>query len=289
LLIEGISPVIFTLGPLEFRWYGIMVVLSFLIGSHLFIKYGKKKGIPEEILLTSILAIIACGIVGARTVFVLTNLGYFAENPALIIRLDQGGLAFHGALLGGLLGGWLVAHFNRLRLHDFMDLAVPGIAIGYMLVRIANIFNQELLGRPAELLPFDRHPAQVYGILIGLTMLLLHLYFSRKYQKRTGVLFWSFVLYYSILRGVIEETFRENPLYLWGYINEAWGFGFFTLTQLVTPLLILFAWWMRTRAENLPELDQNRLKLMQSQQANQRKKESSKNTVSVKKKKKRKK
>ncbi len=252
--IEGIDPVLFSLGPLEIRWYGLMMALSFLIGSYFFIKNGKEKRISENLLFNTIFAVIISGIIGARLLFVLTNLGFYLQNPLLIIRIDQGGLAFYGALLGGVIGGWVIAHLNKLRLHDFLDLAVPGLSIGYMLVRFANIFNQEILGRPAELFTFSRHPAQVYGILIGLVCLATHFFLSRRISRRTGVLFWAFILYYSVLRGVIEETFRENPLYLWGYISENWGVGFFTLTHLATPPLVIFALWMLYRAKKIPDL-----------------------------------
>jgi phosphatidylglycerol---prolipoprotein diacylglyceryl transferase len=119
-----------------------------------------------------------------------------------------------------------------------MDLAVPGLAIGYMLVRIANIFNQEILGRPAALFFFEQHPTQIYGSLIGLVSLLIHNYLARTFPAKPGVLFWLFIFYYSLLRGIIEETFRANPLYLWGYTNELWGVGFFTMTHLVTPFIL---------------------------------------------------
>ncbi|HEX6972284.1 MAG TPA: prolipoprotein diacylglyceryl transferase family protein, partial [Limnochordia bacterium] len=98
-------------------------------------------------------------------------------------------------------------------------------------------------GRHTALL-FDRHPAQLYGSAIGLVLWAIHTRLSRRHPP-AGYLFWSFVLYYSVLRGVIEETFRANPLYAWGYVNETWGIGLFTLTQLVTPPLVLLAWWLR--------------------------------------------
>ncbi len=252
--IEGIDPVLFSLGPLEVRWYGLMMALSFLIGSYFFVRNGKEKRLSENLLFNTIFAVIIAGIVGARLLFVITNLDFYLQNPLLIIRIDQGGLAFYGAILGGVFGGWAIARANKLRLHDFLDLGVPGLSIGYMLVRFANIFNQEILGRPADLFPFSRHPAQVYGILIGLGCLLTHLYLSRRIPKRTGVLFWAFIFYYSLLRGFIEETFRENPLYLWGYISESWGVGFFTLTHLATPPLVIFALWMLFRARKITEL-----------------------------------
>ncbi len=191
--------------------------------------------------------VVVGGLAGARLIYVLTNLSDFAHQPLEAIRIDRGGLAFHGGLLGGMAAAWIVAARRRLRMGILLDLAVPGICIGYTLVRIANIFNQEILGRPAAALFFERHPAQVYGSLIGLACLLVHHILASKIEKKPGMLFWGFVVYYSLLRGVIEETFRENPLYLWGYVNESWGAGFFTLTHLATPFILLFAFWMLKR------------------------------------------
>ncbi len=244
MLRENISPIIFAVGPLAVRWYGFMMAISFALGASLLIAKGKGKGFKEDDLLGVVFFALALGVIGARALYVLTNLGYFTAAPQNIIRIDHGGLAFHGGLLGGLFGAWLWARRHKLNLNMLLDLAVPGIAIGYALVRIANIFNQEILGRPALLLSMQRHPTQIYGSLIGLSVLLIHNYLARRANNEPGVLFWSFIFYYSLLRGGIEETFRENPLYLLGYVHEFWGYGFFTLTQLITPPLLLFSWWM---------------------------------------------
>ena len=114
-------------------------------------------------------------------------------------------------------------------------------------MRIANIFNQEVLGRPALALGLERHPAQIYGSLIGLILLISHNILARRNPPR-GVLFWSFAFWYSVLRAVFEETTRANPLYWPVYVNEAYGLGFFTLTHLVTPPILLFTWYMLRRA-----------------------------------------
>jgi len=249
MFIENISPVILTIGPLTLRWYGLMMAVSFALGSYYFVKNGLKKGYSEDSLLMVLIAAIISGIIGARAIYVLTNLSDFAVNPVEILRIDHGGLSFHGGLLGGLLSTWFLAGRYQIHLGEVLDLAVPGISIGYMLVRIANIFNQEILGRSALLFPFAQHPTQIYGSLIGLASLLIHNYLSRSRHNKPGALFWLFVFYYSLLRGLIEETFRANPLYLWGYVNDFWGVGFFTLTQLITPPLALFAWWIYKRIQ----------------------------------------
>ncbi len=249
MFIEEISPIIFTIGPLAVRWYGLMVAISAILGTHLFLKYGKKFGMNEDKLLNITILTILGALVGARALFVLTNWGFYSVNPHEIIRVDHGGLAFHGAIMGGFLTAWVMAKRYSFNFGVISDLAVPGISITYMLIRIANIFNQELLGRTADLLPFERHPAQIYGFLNGLSMLLFHNYLVRNRGYKPGGYFWAFFLVYSFLRGFIEETFREMPLSLWGYVNEAWGAGFFSLIQLMTPALMLLAWWMFKRSQ----------------------------------------
>ena len=239
--IENISPVIITLGPLAIRWYGLMFALSVLIGYLNMRKHGQKIGFNEDFILNLFVILIFAIVVGARLVYVVTNWPFFLERPDLVVRIDQGGLAFHGGLLGGVLGSWLYCRFKQADWQALADLAVPGIAVGIMLVRIANIFNQEILGRPVEHFIFERHPAQLYGSLIGLILLMLHNYLTRRPGLKAGFLFWSFIFAYSFLRGLLEETFRENPLVAWGYINPDWGAGFFTAVQVITPFLLVFS------------------------------------------------
>lgn len=250
--IENISPYVFEVGPVAVRWYGLMFAVSVLIGFYYLRRDGMKKGFKEDELFTLFIIIMVFLMVGARLVFVLTNWTYFMEHPELIIRVDRGGLAFHGGLLGGILSTWVYCRIKGLNWWSLADLSVPGIAIGYALIRVANIFNREILGREAELFTFERHPAQVYGILIGIAMLLLHNYLARRPGVKPGYLFWNFILAYTFLRALVEETFRENPLVAWGYISQSWGAGFFTTVQLFTPAIIvlclLMLWKINRRA-----------------------------------------
>ncbi len=242
--IEDINPVIFSIGSLSLRWYGFMFAVSVLAGFYFMRKNGTKKGISQDFFISLITVLIVAIIIGARAVFVADNLAYFIERPELIVRIDHGGLAFHGGLIGGIVSGWLYCRYKKINWLIPADLAVPGIAIGIMLVRIANIFNQEILGREAALFCFDRHPAQIYGSLIGLFLLILHNYLTRKKDNKPGYLFWIFVLGYTMLRGFIEETFRENSLVAWGYVSDAWGVGFLTAVHLFTPLIIALSFYM---------------------------------------------
>jgi phosphatidylglycerol---prolipoprotein diacylglyceryl transferase len=245
--IEEISPILFTIGPLVIRIYGLMFAISILTGFYYVRKYAIKKGINEDFIFNIFLILIIAIIAGARAVYVIASWSYFMENPELIIRIDRGGLAFHGGLLGGVVSSWWYCRLQKVDWHLLADLAVPGIAIGIVLVRVANIFNQEILGRETLLFPFDRHPTQVYGSLIGMALLILHNYLAHKDNIKPGYLFWNFVLGYTLLRGLIEETFRDNPLVLWGYINETWGAGFLTVVQVFSPFILLVAVFMLAR------------------------------------------
>lgn len=242
-----VDPVMFQIGPLSVRWYGFFMAVSMAVGMYYLVKHGVARGLSEDALYNTALLGIVCGVVGARLVYVATNWGYYAANPMEIIRIDHGGLSFHGAVGGGMLGFALYARWARLPLATLFDLAVPGVCVGITLVRIGNLFNGEVLGRVAHALPFVRHPAQIYGSLLGVVLLLIHNRLARR-RPPAGYLFWSFIFYYQLLRGLIEETFRDNPLYAWGYVNHMWGIGFFTLTQLITPFVLAVAWHMRRRA-----------------------------------------
>ncbi|HEY8394261.1 MAG TPA: prolipoprotein diacylglyceryl transferase [Thermaerobacter sp.] len=249
------DPILVRLGPLAIRWYGFFMAVSMAIGLFVLVKHGRRRGYDEDYLYNVSALMIVGGVIGARLVYVLTNLGdYFGpgRHPIEVIRVDHGGLSLHGALLGGAMAAWWYirralggdtwAHFSRL-----LDLTVPGIAVGYMLVRIGNIFNHEVLGNPVTALPFPRHPVQLYASAAGLVLLLVHNRLARS-NPPAGYLFWSFLYYYQWWRVVFEETVRDVPLALPLYANPALGIEIITVTQATTWPLLLVAWWMRKKA-----------------------------------------
>ncbi len=265
-MLVDLDPYLVRLGGFGIRWYGFFMAVSMALGFYFFLKHGRRLGFREEFLYNVAVISLATGVVGARAIYVLTNWGDYAAQPGEIWRIDHGGLSWHGGLLGGVVAGWLYVHSKRSQpasatepgtaaaaagagawVGMLADLAVPGLCIGYILVRIGNIFNQEVLGRTGALLPFDRHPAQLYGSAIGLILLALHNRLARSHPP-AGYLFWAWFFFYSLLRGVVEETFRANPLYVVHYVNADWGFGFTTMTQLATPVLALFAYAMMRAA-----------------------------------------
>lgn len=238
----------FQAGPIAVRWYGVLMALSVGIGAYLAYRQAQETGVSEDDVLTVIPLAVILGLIGARIGYVVTNWGYYAASPGEIIATWHGGLSFHGAIIGGIVAILLYARYGKIKFYRFADMFVPGVAVGIILVRIANLINGESMGRTFGS-SMTAHPTQIYGSLIGVVLLIIAL---RQQTRRhlSGYIFWSFVLWYSVLRAVVEETFRDNPLYLWGYVNPTLGIGLFTLTQIVSvPLIILAASMVRRIAQ----------------------------------------
>jgi phosphatidylglycerol:prolipoprotein diacylglycerol transferase len=251
-----LNPVIFEVGPFAVRWYGVLMGASVAIGAYLAYRQARRWGVNEDHVLTVIPLAIILGLIGARVGYVVTNWGYYATNQAEIIATWHGGLSFHGAIIGGALAIWLYAIYSKISFYRYVDLMVPGVAVGIILVRIGNLINGESMGR-AFGSSMTAHPTQIYGSLIGVVLLIIALR-QQAHVPPPGYMFWTFVFWYSLLRAVVEETFRDNPLYVWGYVNPKLGIGLFTLTQIVSlPLILLAAymlWRIRHRAtkESVP-------------------------------------
>ena len=224
------------------HWYGIFMAISMLLGAAYIVRQGRAIGFDEDALTSIATWAIIGGVVGARIVFVFANDPlWIVHDPLQVVRVWQGGLAWDGGLVGGVLGGYLTARRRKLPFQRLLDLAVPGLSLGYILVRIGNIFNHEVLGRFTEL-GFGRWPAQLIGSAIGAFLLCRYFYIKRKYGSLpAGYQFWTFNLWYQLFRGLIEESVRTNPLYVIHYVNPYLGIGFMTLEQWFSPLIFVIA------------------------------------------------
>jgi phosphatidylglycerol:prolipoprotein diacylglycerol transferase len=251
-----LSPYALVLGPVRIHWYSVFMTVSILVGGWYFVRTARRRGLWQEDRLYDLaLWMVVGGIVGARVVFVLANEPqWVVDDPLQILRVYQGGLSWHGALAGGLTAAAWYVRRHPVRLNPLLDLAVPGAALGYALVRLGNIFNHEVLGRTTEL-GFGRWPAQLVGSAIGLFLLLRYFWRDRR-DLPAGDQFWSFLFYHTLLRGVVEETVRDNPLYLVHYVNPVYGVGLTTLTQLATPfiLAVVVPMWRRAVARAEPRV-----------------------------------
>lgn len=238
------DPVIFSIGPIQPRWYGLMYLLGFIYTYFLLKKHARWIGFPED-KADSVLSSLVVGlIITARLVYVIFyNLEDTLAGPWWeFLAIWHGGLAFHGGLLGVVLGAWYVSRKYNVRwarLADVLALATP---VGLGLGRLANFINGELWGRVTDVpwamvfpgageLP--RHPSQLYQAFLEgpVLFLLLRLVWRRK--PKVGVTAASFLLFYAAFR-ISMEQFREPDAQV-GYL-----FGFATMGQLLSLAMVVF-------------------------------------------------
>ena len=244
---HNIDPIIFSLGPIDLYWYGMMYAISFLLIDYMmkanllnFNKYNLSYAQIDKILLVSLVALLLGGRLGYVFFY---NLDYYLLFPIKTLFIWEGGMSFHGALLGVIFSiYWLRKSIDLhfLQLTDFIVLYVP---IGLFFGRIGNFINSELYGMPTNsswgvIFPLldniPRHPSMLYEALLEGIALFIILFLSRKHSTTTGFLTSIFLIFYSIFRFMIE--FVRVPDSHIGYIWSDW----LTLGQLLSVPMIFF-------------------------------------------------
>ena len=233
----GLSPVAIDLGFFQLRWYSLAYLAGIFIGYWYLLKLLKQPGAPmarrhaDDLVFYAALGIIF----GGRLGYVLFyNLGYYLENPADILKLWDGGMSFHGGVIGTSLGILYLARkegLNWLRVHDYVACCVP---FGLFFGRLANFVNQELWGAQSDgpwairfveptvygpVLGEPRHPSQLYeagleGLLLFAILWLMFWKTDARYQP--GRLVGAFLFFYGIFRFAIEFV-REPDAQLVGF------------------------------------------------------------------------
>ena len=280
----NISPELFTisLGSFEFvlRWYALAyivgIILAFQISlmalrrAHLWVKAPMSDNQLEDLLFWVTIGII----LGGRMGYVLFyQPGVYLKDPLSIVRVWEGGMAFHGGVIGVVLAGWLYCRKHGLPKLSTSDLVVLGAPVGLLLGRLANFINAELWGRATDL-PWGvafpgaaaqdcgqltglcaRHPSQLYEALLEgavLLAVLLWLGFRKGALKFPGRITGTFFAGYGLARFVVEFARQPdaqfisegNPLGLALHIN---GVGL-TMGQILSLPMILFGLWMIQRS-----------------------------------------
>ncbi|MDX1777208.1 MAG: prolipoprotein diacylglyceryl transferase, partial [Desulfobulbales bacterium] len=244
-----IDPVIFSIGPLQVRWYGLMYVLGFA-ASLLLVRHQIKKFAFKELgahFENLNLVLIICLVLGGRLGYVLFyNLPYYLNHPAEILATWHGGMSFHGGMLGLVAGALFFCRRKGLdfwRVADFYTVTIP---IGLGLGRIGNFINGELYGRVTDVAwgmvfpgggPLPRHPSQLYEAFMEGLVLFLILWVLKEKQKPphswpSGRMVALFLIFYGVFRTTIE-FFREPDAHL-GFIAAG-----MTMGQLLSILMIV--------------------------------------------------
>lgn len=199
-------------------WYGIIIASAMFIASLLLIKFGKKYGYKENDLLDLILVVLPMAIVFARLYYVAFEWDYYSANPSDILAFRDGGLAIHGGILGGLLGGFIVCKVKKLNFGDLADMVSMPLILGQAIGRWGNFVNQEAHGGPTDLpwgIMIDGvkvHPTFLYESIWNL-LVFGFLVITFKKRRFYGEHFIKYLILYSVGRFFIEGL-RTDSLML---------------------------------------------------------------------------
>jgi phosphatidylglycerol:prolipoprotein diacylglycerol transferase len=239
-----IDPILIELGPIRVSWYGLMYIFGF-IASYFLVRYQMKRkdfGVSKLDVENLYFYLILGLIIGARLGYVLFyDLKMYLQNPLEIIRIDHGGMSFHGGLIGVLVVGILFCWKNKKSFRKIADLFIVTAPIGLGLGRIGNFINGELYGRVTQVPwgmvfpkggPLPRHPSQLYESALEGGILFLILWFLKGKKLPDGGLLALFLSLYGLFRFFVE-LFREPDPQL-GFI-----LGPFTMGQTLSAFMIV--------------------------------------------------
>ncbi|WP_290774851.1 prolipoprotein diacylglyceryl transferase [Hoeflea sp.] len=257
-----IDPVIFAIGPVQVRWYGLAYVIGILLGW----RYARKLVENEKLwpasgprmtaldiddfLLWATVGIVAGGRIGYILFY---DFAAVSANPVRALEIWNGGMSFHGGLLGTLVAMLLFAHKRSIPVFNLFDVVCAVVPVGLLFGRLANFINSELWGKLTDVPwafvfptggPFPRHPTQLYeAALEGLLLLsvLAWLIYRRQALKHRGLVAGSFVTGYALSR-IFVEFFREPDIQI-GYLAGGW----LTMGMVLSlPMLAVGLWAVAT-------------------------------------------
>ncbi len=267
---QMLNPVAFSLGPISVRWYGIAYVLGFALAAFMLVRTSRRWHVRfnSDSLLTIMICVIFGVIIGARLGYVLFyGFDYYAAHPLEVFVLSNGGMSFHGGLLGALASGIVAAKLTGIPYLTLADMGAIAAPIGLFFGRCANFVNGELWGAVTSL-PIGvvfggaagnvaRHPSQLYeAFLEGIVLFcILYLLSRKKPPMPRGTHLGVFLIFYGMFRFLIE--FVRQPDVQLGYLWAGW----LTMGQLLSvPLivvgicLLVFAFKKKLPQTGLPDI-----------------------------------
>lgn len=227
------QPILFTLGNVSVHWYGLILAIAVLLGYWLVIKMAKQRSLEIDLVSNIYLNLLIWGFIGARLYHILNEWSYYNSHLTETIAVWKGGLAIHGAIIAGIL---VVYYYSRLRKVNFWllaDLYSLPLILGQALGRWGNYFNQELFGRPTNLawgIPIETsnrpfgfidniyfHPTFLYESIWNFVVLGLLYFIWRKNKNKPGLVFWAYIILYSLGRLVVESFRIDRTPLIFGW------------------------------------------------------------------------
>ena len=253
--IHDLNPILINFGFFEIRWYSIAYIFGILIGWWLakkiiFFKIENKIIIFDLKLFDDLISYIIISIIlGGRIGYVIFyNFSYYLNNPIDIFKIWEGGMSFHGALIGIIVGTYFFSKKIKINTYFFLDIIACVAPVGIFFGRIANFINGELYGKPGsftwsvifpkiDMMP--RHPSQLYeAFLEGIILFSILITLIFKKNIRIGVCSGLFMILYGVFR-ILAEQFREPDKQI-GYLFDLLSMGsILSLIMLLAGLFIL--------------------------------------------------
>jgi phosphatidylglycerol:prolipoprotein diacylglycerol transferase len=262
------GPILWEIGPITLRWYGFLIASAVLIGVSISQYLGKYRNLAPELVSDLVIWLVIGAIPCARIYYVLFQWQEYLQRPQDIIAIWQGGIAIHGAIIGGIIAGIIFARVNKVSFWQLTDVIAPSLILGQAIGRWGNFFNSEAFGRPTDLpwklyIPrFNRpleyidydffHPTFLYESLWNLLIfsILIYLFFwgvKHKNKLKVGTIAFVYLIGYSLGRVWIEGL-RIDSLML----------GNFRIAQLVSlsaiALGIFGLVWLYIWKKTLPDV-----------------------------------
>lgn len=248
---QSLNPIAVTLGPFAIRWYGLAYLAGFVCAGLVMRALARRwrLDISGDDVVSVMIGIAFGVIVGARLFYVLFyGAGYYLAHPLEVFATWDGGMSFHGGLVGAIVGGYIVSRSLHISFATICDLAACGAPVGLFFGRCANFINGELWGKETSL-PWGvmfsdtgggavyRHPSQLYEALLeGVVLFVIMMVLSRKRPPRPqGTFIGTFLACYGVFRFLIE--FVRLPDAQLGYLL---GTDWLTMGQcLSVPLVVI--------------------------------------------------
>ena len=240
----NIDPVALALGPLKIHWYGLMYLIGFsgawFLGRYRAKKIGWKVDQIDDLIFYAAMGVVLGGRIGYVLFY---NFADFLNNPIILIKIWQGGMSFHGGLLGVILALYFFGKKYNHRFFDVTDFVAPLVPIGLGMGRVGNFINGELWGKPTDfslgmLVPglgnIPRHPSQLYEAALEGALLFLILWVYSSNPRPMMAVSGLFLVGYGLFRFLVE--FVRLPDAHLGYL----AFNWLTMGQILTvPMLLL--------------------------------------------------
>ncbi|MCE9627101.1 MAG: prolipoprotein diacylglyceryl transferase, partial [Candidatus Eisenbacteria bacterium] len=244
-------PEVFQLGALHLRSYGLMMAIAFVVGTFLGLREARRLSLDEDKVVNVILVTLIASVFGARMLYVLEHLSEFRREWTSVLALWQGGLTLYGGVAAGTFAGLVAAKRMNLPVWITADALTPSLALGTMFGRVGCYLNGCCYGRPTNLpwgvvFPHDSfaflefgqqpvHPSQIYNALAGLVLFILFQSLRKRFRV-PGVLFWSFIVLFALVRIPLDMT----RTYEADAVLMRIGVLDFTESQLMSAGMILF-------------------------------------------------